>query len=425
MPRDGGGLRLADFSVTAACAALLLVASASCRSEDALASQSAAPGATAAPTRIGLPARPTAAITATPAAASPSKPGDVSPEPASPSAHDRIGDDWSHLRWIEAPFPGRYTLSRFAFSGGYVAVSDGGLSQLQTWSSNDAISWTPGGMVPWPKGDPWFDALAEGPHDLVAISSGAACVMSTSGQCQVQPITIWTSSNAGASWTEASDVSAFSGGEAMSMAGGPKGFVAGGTWLWWSVDGTKWTKAGGTGLSGLRWIDSIVSFGDGFVAVGHLTSSQKMAAWRSSDGVHWSRLDLPSFTGTGTGQLAVASAGQLVLTLIGAPGHAWVSSDGKAWKRVSEPHDVIWANSSVALALGLDGAGQTVAWTSSDGVSWTAATIDNASDQTPIWPASGWGSIDDTRDIYQAVMGSSGLYCDLGTSQWLLAPATS
>ena len=128
--------------------------------------------------------------------------------------------------------------------------------------------------------------------------------------------------------------------------------------LWFSADGDSWESVdGGPGgpfdATGDESVEDIAAVGNGFVAVGSAAGDgQDGAAWYSSDGTSWSRVEAPSLGGGGrqavesvvwTGDVVVAGGYDTDANGQGQP-VTWRSADG-----------ITWGNPSASLDLDNDG----------------------------------------------------------------------
>jgi hypothetical protein len=176
------------------------------------------------------------------------------------------------------------------------------------------------------------------------------------------------------------------------------GFVAVGyvppDWIpaaWTSPDGLTWSIHLTMGVTDFTFPVSVTTGADGgVVAVGR--SGQKPVAWTSADGVAWQERSVPLLGGSGIAErmtTVVASrdgfigGGSAGPELFDRHARFWTSADGAEWATV--PDDArAFDNAEVRamtplgdgfVAVGVVGPAQhptgTVAWTSTDGTSWT------------------------------------------------------
>ena len=163
---------------------------------------------------------------------------------------------------------------------------------------------------------------------------------------------------------------------------------------------TAWASGGGAWTQAPRQADllvpyaagamtSVVASADGFMAGGYrddpLHASASAAVWRSGDGLTW-RADGGSGTFGGGRIWGIAAKGGTVVAVgtSGDPNYGpaaawrWTAADG--WRRARIGPDAagamraVAATASVFVAVGLDGHDMgALAWTSPDGLDWTAA----------------------------------------------------
>lgn len=159
-----------------------------------------------------------------------------------------------------------------------------------------------------------------------------------------------------------------------SLAAGPGASVAvgstnGNAAIWTSPDGRAWRRAGFPATAGL--LTDAVRGGSGWLAVGRVSgTSPGPLALTSQDGLTWQRPVFPA------GPPPVAAAtGPSGYVAVGT-GVAWRSADLRTWSRVGldgAPADVAATGRGYA-AVG--GRGKVpAAWTSPDGLTWTAARL--------------------------------------------------
>ena len=162
---------------------------------------------------------------------------------------------------------------------------------------------------------------------------------------------------------------------------------------WAEVD----PSTAGLGGPGNQRINRLLSFGDGFIAVGEDDSSGRpdAAVWTSRDGVDWMRRAPDALAEPGgQGMLGVASSDPGFVA-VGYRGHGgtldaavWTSEDGREWTPVEGDPDLEGARNEVMnrvartefglVAVGYQGLGgdrDAAAWVSDDGFAWSRAEV--------------------------------------------------
>lgn len=179
-----------------------------------------------------------------------------------------------------------------------------------------------------------------------------------------------------------------------------------------SPDGLHWTKtyqgtddwAATQDAAGLV-PSRLLQVGSGLIAVSHSIVGAP-SFWRSADGSTWTPVTSP-VPEVMTGDTVIAmAAGPAGLLAIGAKGSMCCgnpqglavmarSSDGRSWQRVALPSAferaylravAVYASGFVVVGRvgepdgsnGVPGSGRPAAWTSPDGLTWTAAQVDGA-----------------------------------------------
>jgi len=220
----------------------------------------------------------------------------------------------------------------------------------------------------------------------------------------------WTSTD-GMTWTLGS-IDDRTASFAVSVATAPDGtFVAVGragreATAWRSTDGTAWTQATvdslvstGTGTAArparppelAERMTVVVATSHGLVAGGsvgaELQGDRRARFWRSTDGSVWSPVadQFAAFDGSEVIDIARAGDGLVAIGRVGGGPHsaaslAWTSSDGSSWTRVDDEAlaggltNAVVASSSGLLAVGSDANElAAVAWSSPDGRTWRQA----------------------------------------------------
>jgi hypothetical protein len=334
---------------------------------------------------------------------------------ASPSPAPVLGMDWGRVASVERPhvfeetvapdYPGTHPILRIAGQAmmtDLVARAGGGYAVIgyvppdwhpTAWTSEDGSTWTLRAIEATSFTFPV--ALARGPDGtLVAVGrSGSAPVA-------------WTSPD-GVTWSRHDVPVLGRDGTAermTSLAVGPDGFVAGGSVgpelferharFWTSPDGIAWTPVPDDPAEFAdAEVRSLTTAPGEFIAVGVAGSVQDptgAAAWTSTDGTSWTRVDDAVFAGGIAASVSMAPFGGVVAVgsdLDRRNAVAWISPDGRAWTRAADeaarqhPGGYAWMTDVVAvgdelIAVGtLQGLqrGTAMAWVSKDGRTWQQA----------------------------------------------------
>jgi hypothetical protein len=185
-----------------------------------------------------------------------------------------------------------------------------------------------------------------------------------------------------------------------AVAGGPLGFLAaavdrGLPVVWWSGDGTAWSRVQGPFLDE-HAITGVAVGRAGMVAVGTIRTGGNVdgMAWFSADGSAWRTVPLGSAGFTGPGQQAVraVTATGAGFVAVGHDEHGprragvvWTSADGITWQRLPPAGGMAppigegatdgtsvraVAGAGPVVALGHNGR-QFLMWSSPDGRRWT------------------------------------------------------
>ncbi|MDX1469323.1 MAG: hypothetical protein R3258_08270, partial [Acidimicrobiia bacterium] len=146
-------------------------------------------------------------------------------------------------------------------------------------------------------------------------------------------------------------------------------------------------------------ISSVAVGGPGLVAVGWDTETRAAAVWTSTDGLAWSRVphDEAIFGGNGSQWMFDVTAGGPGFVAVGASARllsrtavVWTSTDGISWTRVSDDQAfageedyaemrAVTTDGSTFVAVGMVGvqSPDAAVWTSPDGVAWTRVSDAN------------------------------------------------
>ena len=257
------------------------------------------------------------------------------------------------------------------------------------------------GQAPGPEGTsaPAFCSPCHASQEtsLAGVAAGHGMLVAVGIQFPPPDAAAWTSTD-GRTWRRAGSLEAPEGSVLSAVAATAGGFVAVGgagtsAAVWTSSDGgTSWARAkvGAPAAPGTARMDAVVPFAGGLVAAGDAEVAPpagRAVAWTSVDGADWMpALDIASFgRATIAGLASNASIVVAVGSLTQADGthtaETWWSGDGRAWRAGAA--DPSFAGSQLlAVATGgpgfvavgtADGGLRASAWTSTDGVHWTAS----------------------------------------------------
>ncbi len=271
------------------------------------------------------------------------------------------------------------------------AGGTGGSAGAGTWT---LVSQTSPAVAKLP-GMSSLSAVAHGPAGWIAVGqtvSGATTtpvVLTSADGVSWQPLT--TLASLAPPGTRFAGVAAAHGGYAVvgrQVAGGRTFAV-----MWWSADLKTWQSASNGGLDGRLKPSAayaVASTASGFVAVGSHGTSPMI--WTSPDGRRWTGYDVPMPAGALSATLRVATASGArvaaagyAVTRTGNVPVAVVSTNGGAeWREVvlAAPGGAGVVNALTVAANGFVAAGQAgpmsargaVTWSTTDGLSWSAAT---------------------------------------------------
>jgi len=236
--------------------------------------------------------------------------------------------------------------------------------------------------------------------------------------------TAWSSTD-GVTWTRTPSKEAFAETpmRLTSVVPWDGGFVAGGFRgngffsadgaFWTSADGIAWDRAPDSPHLADARVVALSIGGPGLVAVGQAGPADDpgpAAVWTSTDGRSWSRVpDAPTFHDARMRSVAEVPGIGLVAVgedLAGDTGIVWTSRDGSRWDRV--PSAPIFGRPGIQVRMydvtaGPGGAvvvgtltagiqyGESVAWTSPDGVAWSRTPSSPELLDTEMKAASPWG----------------------------------
>ena len=342
--------------------------------------------------------------------------GGTTPTPTNSSAGPAVlGIDWGRAAHVERPvnytgtldpnekvpehpilrIPGQALMEDVAKHPDGSLVTVGYIPPVFTaaaWTSNDGSDWA---LHPIDTGEFTF---------AVGVAAGAGRSAVAVGRSRNEPVA-WTSAD-GATWDKhTAPVLDRARAERMTtVIATPDAYLAGGSAgpelsdrharFWRSADGRAWDAVPDDAAAFAdAEVRSIARLGDEFVAVGVVGSAQKATAavaWISSDGLHWTRVDDPSFDGAIAVSVVAAPFGGLVAVGSDVARHeaiAWTSSDGQRWTRAPRTASTfrdkgfVWMTDvatigDVVVATGMEQPLQratATSWVSRDGTSWEPA----------------------------------------------------
>lgn len=351
------------------------------------------------------------------------------PPPTSPSAAAPavLGIDWGHASSVERPLnyeatlnpsekipdhpilriPGQAIMADVATHGDGSLVAVGYVPPDFTaaaWTSSDASDWSLHAI------DPAAFTFAVG----VAAGDGRAAV--AVGRSRGEPVA-WTTPD-GVTWERhvAPVLDPATSERMTTVVRTADGYVAGGSAgpelldrharFWRSLDGRAWDAAPDDPTAfGDAEVRSIARLGDALIAVGVVGTAQKATAavaWRSTDAIHWTRIDDPSFAGAVAVSVVAAPFGGLVAVGSDVSRHeaiAWTSPDGRRWTRAPrDPSRVrdrgfVWMTDVAAIGDAVIAIGDeqplqratATSWVSRDGLHWEPANDAPAQEQAEFY----------------------------------------
>jgi hypothetical protein len=237
-----------------------------------------------------------------------------------------------------------------------------------------------------------FTSVADGPGGWIAVGS-------MNEHVTVEPVVFWSPD--GVAWTPQAALTnlAGNGAQFLGVAAGPGGYLVVGKYgsgnqahvaLWWSADLKNWTNGETNGGAG-SFAAAAVAVGNGFVAAGSENNCHTI--WTSPDGRNWTAHDLAKPSGATSATLnsvatdqsgrfvaagfATTGAGNIPVVVTSADGGAHLSQ--AVLSAAGQPAHVsaVTSTSDGFVAVGQAGpanAQHAVEWTSTDGLTWSAAT---------------------------------------------------
>jgi hypothetical protein len=247
-----------------------------------------------------------------------------------------------------------------------------------------------------------FTSVADGQDGWIAVGS-----MNVNGS--VEPVVCWSPD--GVTWTPQTALTnlAGNGAQFLGVAAGPGGYLVVGkdgsgnqahVALWWSADLKNWTNGETSGGAG-SFAAAAVAVGNGFVAAGAENNCHTI--WTSPDGKDWTAHDLAKPSGATSATLssiaadqsgrfvaagsATTRAGEIPLVVTSSAGGAQLNQVvlGAAGQPAQVSAVTSTGNGFVAVGqAGPANAQHAVEWTSTDGLTWSAATRISAAGTSPV-----------------------------------------
>jgi hypothetical protein len=237
--------------------------------------------------------------------------------------------------------------------------SDGGQGTSQrptlvSTSSPDGVHWAAPSAVNIGNAPDQIDIVqvAEGPTGLLAVGHFPA------DTCGGPPVIagLWHSTD-GTSWQAVALPDSMTHGHVETLDGGSAGYIATGDrtdgtpGIWLSLNATTWKQLPRPKpASGILVVNGAVSFSGGLVVAGAVVgpegcgggSSIHPAVWWSVDGSSWTREPLPKASTALSASLTIEKMSDDELVAIDNSGDspkAWISSDGRQWTAIAAPTD--------------------------------------------------------------------------------------
>jgi hypothetical protein len=233
---------------------------------------------------------------------------------------------------------------------------------LAATTSVDGLHWTAPQPIDGTFHDPLrIAAVIEGPSGLLAVGQyyGDTCGGTHTADA------LWTSTD-GSSWHRVTPPSDFTSGRVYTLDGGSTGYIASGTLkdgvtpaVWLSHDGVSWHSVHlPTSTFGKVVVDGATNFAAGYVLSGAVLGEGGCGGaalltpslWWSADGTTWSRSTLSGAQPVRNAQMTVSRIDDHALVAIAAEydqttdqtsRKVWVSTDGRTWAPVAKPSDLL------------------------------------------------------------------------------------
>ncbi len=292
---------------------------------------------------------------------------------ATPTTSSSAQTGWRIVSTSSALGPGHLS-DATTFRGSLVAVGANDVALGRIWSSPEGEAWTSrAGALPLD--GMLLSSIVAGDPGLVVVGwsdSDAVALFSSDG-------TSWSRQSLPGSHPGSSAMSvAWYGGRFVTVGGGGEPHAA---VSWASADGRSWSRVSiieeGTEAS----LSSVAAGPGGFVADG--MSRGRVTVWGSTDGLSWTRHELPDASASDPTRLRY-TGGRLFLPTAG--GDLWTSTDGLAWTRTTLPGFGVGAFDVAAIPGGFVAVGRSsdgsepgvVATAGQDAAEWTVRPADRA-----------------------------------------------
>ena len=258
-----------------------------------------------------------------------------------------------------------------------MTMMDASSSTLMSASSADGVNWST--ARPMNLAGLTFavgiTSVAESPSGLLAIGRmmGVAC----GGPSTVSAM--WTSTD-GITWSRVTPPADFASASVYQVDGGPSGFIAFGVLqdgltqaLWISSDGRTWhSKLLPKSVFGKVIVQGATSLPAGFVVSGAVESGegcggtqyQTPSLWWSADGTAWTRATLTGAAPATNSSMAVTRINDHTYMAVASEWNdatqvmttkVWVTGDGRTWRQVTSPSPLLDAairtNGSEGVAI--------------------------------------------------------------------------
>jgi hypothetical protein len=317
-------------------------------------------------------------------------------------------------------------------------------STLVSTSSSDGLHWTAGRSLNMEglKYAVQITQVVEGPAGLLAVGRypGAAC----GGPPGIEAL--WTSPD-GLIWTRVALSADFVSAGVFAINAGSTGYVAAGTLkdgltqaVWLSPDGVTWHQVGlPKATFGTVVVNGATNFGAGYVIAGAVRGDEGCGGyntltpslWWSADGTSWTRSKLAGAAPSTDAWIALTRISDHSLVAIATEWNAatqvtseqvWATADGRTWKAVESPSSLLGTGilsdgqRGLAVVIPLETAGSPAIATVGDDL--TVTPLVNAGDIPSISNSSGW---------YSTAFGPTGvvILSSDGSTLWLGVPTNS